>query len=127
MLVLRANSTTIIFRYLVVLTLSPSEVFSDSDPLAIQPCRRSLETHRSSQGLPEVAIDSDRSNLQTMDVRKEVREHMRICEILIGCIHHDGGFTDEEYQIITQSSRELEKEIFVYRLEHFKPSIPTLQ
>jgi hypothetical protein len=97
MLVLRANSTTIIFRYLVVLTLSPSDVFSYSDPLAIQPYSRSLEAHRSSQGLPEVAIDSDRSNLQTMDGRKEVRELMRICEILIGCVHHDGGFTAEEY------------------------------
>jgi len=53
-----------------------------------------------------------------MGPRREVREHMRICELLIGCVQHSGGFTEEEYNAITNSSLELEKEIFLYRVEH---------
>lgn len=47
---------------------------------------------------------------------------MRICELLIGCVQHSGGFTEEEYNAITNSFLELEKEIFLYRVEHYNPS-----
>jgi ABC-type uncharacterized transport system ATPase subunit len=63
-----------------------------------------------------------------MGPRKEVREFIRICEILIGCVQHSAGFTDEEYHAIAHSSQELEKEIFLYRVEHdnlFLPPLPS--
>lgn len=50
-------------------------------------------------------------------LRREIRELVRTCELLIGCLHHD-GLTDEEYTAIATSFRELEKEIFLYRVEH---------
>jgi hypothetical protein len=44
---------------------------------------------------------------------------MRICEILVSCLNEDSEFSDDEYRLITHCARELEKEIFIYRVQKY--------
>ena len=54
-----------------------------------------------------------------MDERREIREFMRTCEVFISCLNKDSEFTGDEYRLITDCARELEKEIFLYRVQKY--------
>ncbi len=46
-------------------------------------------------------------------------------EVLLASLHQRKGFTDVEYETINAVARNIEMEMFVYRLEHYKPSSET--
>lgn len=46
-------------------------------------------------------------------------------EALLASLHHREGFRDVEYEIVSAVVRNIEMEVFLYRLEHYKPSSET--
>ena len=56
-------------------------------------------------------------------ILREIRELSRLSETFVGMVYLNGGFTDENYKAITEICRYLEKEIFLYRVEHYTPTL----
>ena len=46
-----------------------------------------------------------------LNMRKEVKDLMHICERLIGFTHQNEGLTDEECEAVVHYARELENEV----------------
>ena len=59
-----------------------------------------------------------------MEVCTPVRDLVCAAGILLESLH-ERGFTDAEYEVISAVSRKIEMEVFLYRLEHYKPSSET--
>ena len=43
-------------------------------------------------------------------------------EVLLASLHQREGFSDVEYATINAVARNIETEVFLYRLEHYTPS-----
>ena len=56
-----------------------------------------------------------------MEICREIRDLMRSAEVLLASLHQRGGFSDAEYETINAVARNVETEVFIYRLEHYKP------
>jgi hypothetical protein len=48
-----------------------------------------------------------------MNMRKEVKEQMHICERLIRLTHQNDGLTDEECEAVVYYAREMENEVLL--------------
>lgn len=57
-----------------------------------------------------------------MEVCTPVRDLVCAAGILLESLHERHGFSDAEYEVISAVSRKIEMEVFLYRLEHYKPS-----
>ena len=60
-----------------------------------------------------------------MEIGREIRDLMCSAEVLLASLHQKEGFNDVEYGLITAVVRNIEMEVFLYRLEHCKPSSET--
>ena len=60
-----------------------------------------------------------------MEVSREVRDLICAAGILLDSLHERHGFSDAEYEVISTVSRKIEIEVFLYRLERYKPSSET--
>ncbi len=60
-----------------------------------------------------------------MEICREIRDLICAAEVLLASLHQREGFTDVEYETINAVARNIELEMFVYRLEHYKPSSET--
>jgi hypothetical protein len=58
-----------------------------------------------------------------MASRREIKDLETICGLLIACLHQQKDFTDDEYDTISKVVRRLERDMIIYRLEHYRPSI----
>lgn len=47
---------------------------------------------------------------------------MRSAEVLLASLHQREGFSDVEYETISAVVRNIEMEVFLCRIEHYKPS-----
>ena len=61
-----------------------------------------------------------------MEVCREVRDLICAAGILLDSLHERHGFSDAEYEVISTLSRKIEIDVFIYRLEHYKPSSETV-
>ena len=57
-----------------------------------------------------------------MEICREIRDLMCSAEVLLASLHQREGFSDAEYETISAVARNIEMEVLVYRLEHYKPS-----
>ena len=60
-----------------------------------------------------------------MEICREIRDFMCSAQVLLASLHQREGFSDVEYETISAVARNIEREVFVYRLEHYKPSSET--
>ncbi len=56
-----------------------------------------------------------------MEVCREVRDLICAAGMLLDSLHERHGFSDTEYEVISALSRKIETEVFLHRLEHYKP------
>jgi hypothetical protein len=61
-----------------------------------------------------------------MEISTQVRDLVCAAGMLLESLHEGHGFSDEEYEVISAVSRKIEMEVFLYRLEHYKPSSETV-
>ena len=57
-----------------------------------------------------------------MEICREIRDFMCSAEVLRASLHQRQGFCDVEYETISAVVRNIEMEMYVYRLEHYKPA-----
>ena len=57
-----------------------------------------------------------------MEISREIKDVMRSAEVLLASLHQREGFSDVEYETISAVVRNIEMEVFLYRIEHYKPS-----
>ena len=60
-----------------------------------------------------------------MEICREIRDLVCSAEVLLASLHQREGFSDVEYETINAVARNVETEVFIYRLEHYKPSSET--
>ncbi len=60
-----------------------------------------------------------------MEICREIRDLMCSAEVLLASLHQREGFSDVEYETISTVVRNIETQVFIYRLEHYKPSSET--
>ena len=60
-----------------------------------------------------------------MEVCREGRDLICAAGILLDSLHERHGFSDAEYEVISTVSRKVEIDVFLHRLEHYKPSAET--
>ena len=60
-----------------------------------------------------------------MEICREIRDLMCSGEVLLASLHQREGFSDVEYETISAVARNIETQVFIYRLEHYKPSSET--
>ena len=53
-----------------------------------------------------------------MEICREIRDFTCSAEVLLASLHQRGGFSDVEYETISTVARNLETQVFIFRLDH---------